>query len=65
MPKMPENSANPQDVADTVKRLVDMPTGQRPLRTVVGKVFTAGVEALNKASEESTKELWDSLGLSI
>ena len=65
MPKMPENSANPQDVADAVKRLVDMPTGQRPLRTVVGEVFTAGVEALNKAAEESTKELWGSLGLSI
>ena len=63
MPRMPVNPSDPQEIADAVKRLVDMPTGTRPLRTVVGTVFTAGVEELNNASEKTTKDLWDSLGL--
>ena len=63
-PNMPENPSDPQDIADAVKLLVDLPSGQRPLRTVVGSVFTAGVEELNRATEKTTKELWDSLGLS-
>ena len=61
---MPENLSDPQDIADAVKLLVDLPSGQRPLRTVVGSVFPAGVEELNRATEKTTKELWDSLGLS-
>ena len=64
-PQIPENLSDPQEIADAVKRLVDMPAGQRPLRTVVGTVFTAGVEELNQASEKSTKELWGSAGISI
>ncbi len=63
-PRMPINPSDPQEIADAVKRLVDMPAGTRPLRTVVGTVFTAGVEELNSASEKTTKDLWDSLGLS-
>lgn len=63
-PNMPENPSDPQDIADAVKLLVDLPSGQRPLRTVVGSIFTAGVEELNRATEKTTKELWDSLGLS-
>ncbi len=63
-PQIPENTSDPQQIADAVKRLVDMPAGERPLRTVVGDVFTAGVAELNAASEVNTKELWDSLGMS-
>jgi NAD(P)-dependent dehydrogenase (short-subunit alcohol dehydrogenase family) len=38
---------DPQEVADAVKRLVDMPAGERPLRLVVGPVFTEGVADYN------------------
>jgi NAD(P)-dependent dehydrogenase (short-subunit alcohol dehydrogenase family) len=31
--------ANPQQVADAIKQLIDTPSGQRPLRTVVGEDF--------------------------
>ncbi len=39
---------DPQEVADAVKRLVEMPAGQRPLREVVGPVFTEGVADYNQ-----------------
>jgi NAD(P)-dependent dehydrogenase (short-subunit alcohol dehydrogenase family) len=39
---------DPQEVADAVQRLVDMPPGQRPLRLVVGPVFTEGVAEYNE-----------------
>ncbi|HEY3058871.1 MAG TPA: SDR family oxidoreductase [Chloroflexota bacterium] len=42
---------DPQEVADAVKRLVDLPAGQRPLRTVVGPVFTEGVDEYNARYE--------------
>jgi NAD(P)-dependent dehydrogenase (short-subunit alcohol dehydrogenase family) len=42
---------DPQEVADAVKRLIDLPAGQRPLRTVVGPVFTDGVAEYNLAYE--------------
>jgi NAD(P)-dependent dehydrogenase (short-subunit alcohol dehydrogenase family) len=43
---------DPQEVAEAVKRLVDMPAGKRPLRSVVGPIFTMGVEEYNKAYED-------------
>jgi len=43
---------DPQEVADAVKQLVDMPAGQRPLRMVVGPVFTDGVDDYNTAYEQ-------------
>ncbi len=43
---------NPQDVADAVLQIVDMPAGQRPLRTVVGPVFTDGVAEYNARYEQ-------------
>ena len=39
---------DPQEVADAVQHLVDMPPGQRPLRLVVGPVFTEGVADYNE-----------------
>ena len=42
---------DPQQVADAVKRLVDTPAGSRPLRTVVGPIFTEGVAEYNEAYE--------------
>ena len=43
---------DPQEVADAVKRLIDLPAGQRPLRSVVGPVFTEGVAEYNQAYEQ-------------
>jgi NAD(P)-dependent dehydrogenase (short-subunit alcohol dehydrogenase family) len=48
---------NPQKVADAVKVLVDLPSGQRPLRTVVGPVFTEGVAEYNAAYERTRDHL--------
>jgi NAD(P)-dependent dehydrogenase (short-subunit alcohol dehydrogenase family) len=43
---------DPQEVADAVKHLVDLPAGQRPLRTVVGPVYTEGVAEYNQTYED-------------
>ncbi len=40
-----------QDVADAVLQLVSMPAGTRPLRMVVGPIFTDGVDEYNAAYE--------------
>jgi NAD(P)-dependent dehydrogenase (short-subunit alcohol dehydrogenase family) len=53
---------NPQEVADTVKNLIAMPTGTRPLRTVVGTMGVEGVAALNQATAKIQKQFLDSLG---
>jgi NAD(P)-dependent dehydrogenase (short-subunit alcohol dehydrogenase family) len=52
---------DPQEIADAVKRLVDTPHGQRPLRTVVGPVFTEGVAEYNALYEQHRARLADSL----
>jgi NAD(P)-dependent dehydrogenase (short-subunit alcohol dehydrogenase family) len=46
-----EPEPDPQEVADAVKQLIDLPAGQRPLRTVVGPVFTEGVAEYNAEYE--------------
>jgi len=48
---------DPQEVADAVLRLVDLPAGQRPLRTVVGPVFTDGVAEYNQRYEQLRSNL--------
>ncbi len=53
---------NPQDVADAVKRIIEAPAGQRPLRTVVGALTVAGVESLNRAYDSSKREMLAELG---
>jgi NAD(P)-dependent dehydrogenase (short-subunit alcohol dehydrogenase family) len=40
---------DPQEVADAIQRVVDLPAGHRPLRMVVGPIFTEGVEDYNQA----------------
>lgn len=52
---------DPQEVADAVKRLIELPAGQRPLRTVVGPVFTEGVAAYNQTYETVRANLAESL----
>ena len=59
-----EAGGHPQDVADAVVGLVDIPTGERPLRTVVAPGGQdRGVLALNAASEEATRSLGEAMGL--
>ena len=52
---------DPQEVADAVKQLVELPPGQRPLRLVVGHVFTAGVAEYNAIYEQTRDRLADVL----
>jgi len=53
---------DPREIADAVKRLIDTPHGQRPLRTVVGPVFTEGVAEYNAEYERTRSRLAESLG---
>ena len=52
---------DPQDVADAVRVLIDTPPDRRPLRLVVGPVFTTGVAAFNQAYEQARDRLAESL----
>lgn len=52
---------NNQDVADVIERLIAMPAGQRPLRTVVGGVYTQGVPEYNEFYEQTKAHLLETL----
>src|SRR5437870_3206247 len=45
----PHELPHPQEVADAIKQLIEMSAGERPLRTVVGPVFTEGVAEYNSS----------------
>jgi NAD(P)-dependent dehydrogenase (short-subunit alcohol dehydrogenase family) len=45
----PDYRPHPQEVAEAVKQLIEMPAGQRPLRMVVGPDFTDAVAEYNEA----------------
>jgi NAD(P)-dependent dehydrogenase (short-subunit alcohol dehydrogenase family) len=47
----------PQEVADAVKQLIDIPPGKRPLRMIVGPDFTDEIVAYNKAYERLREHL--------
>jgi NAD(P)-dependent dehydrogenase (short-subunit alcohol dehydrogenase family) len=53
---------DPQEVADAVLRLMALAAGQRPLRHVVGPVFTEGVAEYNATYERLRTELEAVLG---
>lgn len=51
----------PEDVAVAIARLIDMPAGKRPLRTVVGAgMFGQYVEAINKVGSD-LEQGWNSM----
>ncbi len=56
-----------QEVADAIARVIALPTGARPLRTVLAGIHIAGqpegVIALNGASEHALAAIADALGL--
>ena len=59
-----ENAPDPQDVADAVDKLIDMPHGQRPTRTVVDPM--SGGEAptaINEMTDNIQKALLESFGM--
>jgi NAD(P)-dependent dehydrogenase (short-subunit alcohol dehydrogenase family) len=56
---------NPQEVADTIAQLIAMPTGSRPLRTVVAIAGQGeGAAILNQVSAQVAQALSSRLGLS-
>ena len=52
---------DPQEIADAILQLVELPAGQRPLRQVVGPVFTEGVADYNRIYEQVRAKLEASL----
>jgi NAD(P)-dependent dehydrogenase (short-subunit alcohol dehydrogenase family) len=53
---------DPQDVAREVVRLIALPHGERPLRSVVGPIFTEGVADYNREYEAARDRLRAALG---
>ena len=54
-----DDARDPQEVADAISELIVIPTGQRPLRTVVGIDF--GVTGLNEAAAPFQRGLLEAL----
>jgi NAD(P)-dependent dehydrogenase (short-subunit alcohol dehydrogenase family) len=52
---------DPQGMAAALKQVIELPAGQRPLRTVVGSIFTHGVAEYNEAYELASRRLIESL----
>lgn len=46
------NPPNPQDVADAITTLIEMPAGTRPLRTVVDQLTGEGPTAINGVADQ-------------
>ena len=57
------DAPDPQQVADAIADLIDLPAGERPLRTVVGTLMTAGVRELNEQYDKSRNNMFTSIGL--
>jgi NAD(P)-dependent dehydrogenase (short-subunit alcohol dehydrogenase family) len=59
-----EAAPNPQDVADAVANLIEMPSGRRPLRTVVDPLLGGeGPRAINRTTDEIQAMLLSDMGL--
>ena len=58
-----EMSPKPQEVADAVKQLIDMPGGTRPARLVVDKLTGDPIRALNAAHETQRQALLIAFGM--
>ncbi len=53
----------PQQIADAVKKLIDMPYSERPLRTTVDQMMQGTAQQLNDASQNVQEGLLNGLGL--
>ncbi len=56
-----EDAPDPQEVADAISGLIVTPSGQRPLRTVVGLDY--GVKGLNETAAPFQRDLLQALGM--
>jgi hypothetical protein len=57
------NPPDPHDVAAAIVRLIDMPRGARPARTVVGAPF--GADVVNEQIAPVQKQAVEALGLGL
>lgn len=57
------NPPQPQDVADAIAGLIAMPAGQRPLRTVVDRFTSQGVDLINQTSAQVQTSVLVSFGM--
>ena len=54
-----DNAPNPQDVADVISNLIEMPAGQRPLRTVVDPMTGGeGPKVINATSDKVQEQFF-------
>ena len=59
----PDNGPRPVWIANAIKELVDMPAGERPIRTVVGEALTGGIRELNQAQIIAQRQHLEDAGL--
>ena len=59
----PDNGPRPVWIANAIKELVDMPAGERPIRTVVGEALTGGIRELNQAQIVAQRQHLEDAGL--
>ncbi len=57
------NAPNPHDVAEAIAKLVTLPKGSRPPRTVVGTAF--GSDTVNEQTASVQAHVVETLGLSF
>lgn len=57
------DAPDPQEVADAVRELIELPAGTRPLRTVVGHLGTRGVAELIGVQEAAKRQMFADLGI--
>ncbi|MCK5467021.1 MAG: SDR family NAD(P)-dependent oxidoreductase, partial [Cyclobacteriaceae bacterium] len=60
-----DTAPDPQDIADAVDKMIDMPQGQRPVRMVVDPMSGGeGPAAINQTTDQIQKALLESFGMS-
>lgn len=57
------NAPDPQEVADAIVQLAEAPLGTRPLRTSVDRFTKEGVEAINAASSQVQRGVFQHFGM--
>ena len=59
-----DNAPNPQDVADAIAEVIEMPTGQRPLRVVVDPMMGGdGPKAINQMTDQIQAQIFSAMGM--
>ncbi len=58
----PSRSGDPMSVVEALQRVIEMPKGERPLRTTVGN-FLPQIEQINSLSQQMHQALFPNIGL--